>query len=46
MVQYVALLMFRTRKAAEEFVKDDPFVLRGAAGSWLIRGWHESGVEL
>jgi len=35
------MAVFRTREAAEEFVKDDPFVLNGVVRAWHIREWHE-----
>jgi uncharacterized protein len=31
--------LFTTREAAEEFVKDDPFVVNGVVGRWRIREW-------
>jgi uncharacterized protein YciI len=36
-----ALGVFATREAAEEFVREDPFVLNGVVSSWTIRGWNE-----
>jgi uncharacterized protein YciI len=36
-----ALGVFTTREAAEEFVKDDPFVVQRAIQSWTIREWNE-----
>ncbi|HVS43514.1 MAG TPA: YciI family protein [Candidatus Dormibacteraeota bacterium] len=30
-----------SREAAEEFVEDDPFVLKGAIARWHIREWNE-----
>ncbi len=33
--------IFRTREAAEDFVKDDPFVLNEVVRSWHIRQWNE-----
>jgi uncharacterized protein YciI len=36
-----SMSIFRTREAAEEFVKDDPFVLNGVVKSWVIRDWNE-----
>jgi uncharacterized protein YciI len=41
-----SMLIFRTREAAEEFVKDDPFVLKGVVRTWIIREWHEVSAEL
>jgi uncharacterized protein YciI len=31
--------LFTTREAAEEFIKDDPFVVNGVVGRWRIREW-------
>jgi uncharacterized protein len=31
--------LFTTREAAEEFVKDDPFVVNGVVARWRIREW-------
>ena len=36
-----SMAVFRTREAAEEFVKDDPFVLNGVVRAWHIREWHK-----
>ena len=36
------MAIFRTRAAAEEFVKDDPFVLEGIVTSVVIRDWSDS----
>ena len=36
------MAIFRTRAAAEEFVKDDPFVLEGIVKSVVIRDWSDS----
>ena len=36
-----ALGIFPTRQAAEEFVRDDPFVVHGVVRAWHIRGWNE-----
>ncbi len=36
-----ALGIFRTRKAAEEFIRNDPFVIHGVVRAWHIRGWNE-----
>ena len=32
--------IFTTREAAEEFVREDPFVLGGVVRSWEIREWN------
>jgi len=34
--------IFRTRAAAEEFVKQDPFILEGLIKSYVIRDWNDS----
>jgi uncharacterized protein YciI len=34
--------IFRTRAAAEEFVKQDPFALEGLVKSYVIRDWNDS----
>lgn len=36
-----ALGIFRTRQAAEEFIRDDPFVAHGVVVAWHIRAWNE-----
>jgi uncharacterized protein YciI len=36
-----SMAIFTSREAAEEFVKDDPFVLNGVVRDWHIREWHE-----
>jgi uncharacterized protein len=33
------MAIFRTREAAEAFVKEDPFVLEGLVKSFVIREW-------
>ncbi|MGN6791411.1 MAG: YciI family protein [Streptosporangiaceae bacterium] len=37
-----SMAIFRSRKGAEEFVADDPFVLGGVVKSWQIRQWNEA----
>ncbi|HKS71225.1 MAG TPA: YciI family protein [Ktedonobacterales bacterium] len=37
-----AMGVFTTREAAEEFARDDPFVLGGVVRSWSIREWNEA----
>ena len=34
--------IFRTREAAEEFAKQDPFILEGLIKSFVIRDWNAS----
>ncbi len=41
-----SMLIFRTRDAAEAFVKDDPFVLTGVVRTWTMREWHDVCAEL
>jgi uncharacterized protein len=36
------MAVFRTREAAEEFVKDDPFLKNGVVASYQIKDWDES----
>ena len=37
-----AMGVFTTREAAEEFVKGDPFLLKGVVAAWNIREWNEA----
>ncbi len=37
-----AMGIFTSREAAEEFVRDDPFVTSGAIQSWHITEWDET----
>jgi uncharacterized protein YciI/quinol monooxygenase YgiN len=37
-----SMAIFGSRAAAEEFVRDDPFVINGVVKSWQIRDWNES----
>jgi uncharacterized protein YciI len=36
-----SMAIFATREAAEEFVREDPFVLNGVVRAWEIRDWDE-----
>jgi uncharacterized protein YciI len=36
-----SMAIFTTREAAEEFVREDPFVLHGVVRDWHIREWDE-----
>jgi uncharacterized protein YciI len=36
------MAIFRTREAAETFVKEDPFVLEGLVRSYVIREWNDT----
>ena len=40
-----AMAIFRTREAAEAFVKQDPFVLEGLVKSYAIREWGDQMLE-
>jgi uncharacterized protein YciI len=35
--------IFTTREAAEEFAREDPFVLGGVVSAWEVREWNEVG---
>jgi uncharacterized protein len=37
-----AMAVFTTREAAEEFAKQDPFVVNGVVRGWSIKEWHEA----
>ena len=37
-----AMGIFTTREAAEQFARDDPFVVNGVVRSWEVREWDES----
>jgi uncharacterized protein YciI len=37
-----AMGIFTTREAAENFAKEDPFVLNGVVSHWVIREWMEA----
>jgi uncharacterized protein len=36
------MAIFRTRIAAEEWVKEDPFILEGLVKSFVIRDWNDN----
>lgn len=36
-----AMAIFTTHDAAEDFARDDPFVLNGVVRAWHIRAWNE-----
>ena len=36
------MAIFRTREAAEAFVKQDPFILGGLVKSFVIREWNDT----
>ncbi|HXS03681.1 MAG TPA: YciI family protein [Rhodanobacter sp.] len=35
------MAIFRTRAAAEEFVRQDPFALEGLVKSYVVRDWND-----
>ena len=35
------MAIFKTRAAAEEFAKEDPFILEGLVKSFVIRDWND-----
>jgi uncharacterized protein YciI len=39
--QHGSMAVFRTREAAEEFAREDPFVLNGVVRDWRILDWNE-----
>jgi hypothetical protein len=39
------MAIFRTRSAAEAFVKEDPFILEGIVRSFVIRDWNDTMLE-
>jgi uncharacterized protein len=36
------MAIFKTRAAAEQFVKEDPFILEGLVKSTIIRDWNDT----
>jgi uncharacterized protein YciI len=36
------MAIFKTRAAAEQFVKEDPFILEGLVKSFTIRDWNDT----
>ena len=36
------MAIFKTREAAEQFVKEDPFILEGLVKSYSIRDWNDN----
>ena len=36
------MAIFKTRAAAEEFVKEDPFIMEGIVKSFAIREWNDT----
>jgi uncharacterized protein YciI len=41
-----SMAVFGTREAAEEFVRDDPFVNEGVVKTWTLREWDEVASEI
>ena len=39
------MAIFRTRAAAEAFVREDPFILEGLVKSYAIREWHDQMLD-
>ena len=37
-----SMAVFTTREAAEEFARDDPFVVNGVVRDWEVREWDEA----
>jgi uncharacterized protein YciI len=35
------MAIFKSREAAEQFVKEDPFILEGLVKSFSIRDWND-----
>jgi uncharacterized protein len=40
-----SMSVFTTREAAEEFARDDPFVVNGVVRAWEVREWNEVLTE-
>ena len=38
------MAIFQTRSAAEQFVKEDPFILEGLIKSFVIRDWNDDMI--
>ncbi len=36
------MAIFKNREAAEQFVKEDPFILQGLVKSFVIRDWNDA----
>jgi uncharacterized protein YciI len=41
-----SMAVFATRESAEEFVREDPFVLEGVVKSWTLREWDDVADEI
>jgi uncharacterized protein YciI len=40
-----SMAVFRSRATAEEFVKDDPFVLHGVVARYELKDWNETLLD-
>jgi uncharacterized protein YciI len=40
-----SMAIFRTREAAEQFVREDPFILEGLVRSVVIRDWRDTMLD-
>lgn len=38
------MAIFKTREAAEQFAKEDPFILEGLVKSFVIRDWNDTMI--
>jgi uncharacterized protein len=36
-----SMAIFTTRESAEEFARDDPFVVNGVVSAWEVREWNQ-----
>jgi uncharacterized protein YciI len=40
-----SMAIFRTREAAEQFAKEDPFILEGIVKSFVIKDWRDEVIK-
>jgi len=40
------MAIFKTRQAAEQFVKEDPFILEGIIKSFVIKDWDDNLIPV
>lgn len=40
------MAIFKTRQAAEQFVKEDPFILEGVIKSFVIKDWDDNLIQV
>jgi hypothetical protein len=40
------MAIFKTRQAAEQFVKEDPFILEGIIKSFVIKDWDDTLIPV